>query len=386
MKSLLILIPILTFLNAVDGHSNFSIQKTYYNKSVPESQIHGNTYIEAKQDKTTSKIDVDYRFSSSYDKQYINLKEFYTIQEYKDYLFSIGKVIKHWGELEGFNITDVYNQKNYLADPFNKDEKIGKWSLSASKYSKNQILELGMKFYEANQKLPHKKAPYSPIPVNYNRKLQLEDSRKTPTVYARYTVTTDDNIESDTSFIVQSGYDNKRYFSPKDKNTLVQNAYRANKYMIHSNVNYNDTFIKGEASYTDVINNKVVSDYHQVAVGVEKTVYDIIGMDVGLYTEYYKYKYKEKKLENQDMSEVYNNDVFLAMKVNLNDVGNTELKAGVLVDLDSSEKIFKVELKSRIKDKVVLKGEVLKIKDAKNSLLSNFKDTTRTNFDATYNF
>jgi len=397
----LLLIPIITtaFLNTLtastvsdvldngDSHSSFSVQQSYYTHSKPETQIHGNTYVKLKKDKLTAKIDVNYRYSTNYDKQYVQLKELYARQEYETYLLSIGKVVKHWGELEGFNVTDVYNQKNYEADPFNKDDKVGNWSASVSSFSENHNVELGMKFYEDDQRLPRKHAAYIPVP-NYHNKLKLSHSRMAPTVYGKYSFSTNDTVESDTSIIVQRGYDNKRYFSPNGRHGFVQNAYRANKYMVSSNVNYNDTSFKVEAAYTDVIDNKVVSDYQQVSVGVEKTIYDIIGVgvDVGLYGEYYNYKYKDKKLENQDMSEVYNNDVFLAMRVNFNDVGSTEIKAGVLVDLDTSEKVYKVQLKSRVKDKLVLKAEVLKIKNAKNSLLTTFKDTTRSNIDATYNF
>jgi len=57
-----------------------------------------------------------------------------------------------------------------------------------------------------------------------------------------------------------------------------------------------------------------------------------------------------------------------------------------LYDLDTSEQILKAEVQTRVKDQVILHGEVMHIVNSTKSIASNFKDKTRSNIDISYNF
>jgi hypothetical protein len=244
-----------------------------------------------------------------------------------------------------------------------------------------------MKFYEEDLKYPDQTTPYYPLPLAYDSDLLLEDSRYTPSFYVNYTFSTNENIESENRVILWHGYDTKRYFIPTNQATLSQYAYRINKALFLSHVVYNDMIFKLEGSYTDVIDDNLMSDYWQWSVGAEKSFYDIAGMDVTFYTEYYRYDYRDdEKIKNVDISEIYNDDLFLAMKLNFNDTGSSEIKAGMLYDLGNSEKVFKVEAKTRVKDRFVLHGELLRLLPVTSSLLSSFSDHTRVTVGLTYTF
>ena len=375
-------------LCAIEHKSTVSLKYLSYDNYKNETLLQGETSLNLGNDIFTTDIRVEYLYSSEYkDRRYIMLHELYLSKEYEDYSFVFGKTIKYWGELEGFNIGDVYNQKNYLLDPFEKSDKLGAIGLSAKKYFAENSLEFIVKFYEQDIKYPSLDSLYSPFTMNYNKELYLSDKRYTPSIYMVYNLISDERLDSDTKLILMHGYDNKRYFIPFSQTTLTQYAYRVNKFLFTSNILYSDTLFKCEASYTDIINDDKMSDYSQLSFGVEKSFYNIASTDLDIYVEYYKYIYmQDDKMENVDISEIYNNDVFSALKLNFNDVRSSEIKAGVLYDLDNSERVFKVEAKSRIIDGLISNAEYLQILSSENTLLSNIGDSTRFILGLSYTF
>ena len=386
MKKLLFPILLLSFLYGDHQKTTLSLKQIYYDKSRAETEFSGSTTYQVKQADLNTKLVVEYLYNSEHKKQYIYINEAFVTKEFKNYSVTVGKVIQYWGELEGYNITDVFNQKNYLYDPLNKDKKLGSWALLTSRYVGNNTFEIGMKFFEGDQKYPKNSAPFYPFTVGYEKGLAGKHSRWNPTFHAKYSFVTDDIVESETSLIYQQGFDNKRAISLSANHKLTQSAYKSKKYMIHSSIIKGDTIVKLEAAYTDVDDDAPVSDYQQAAVGIEQNIYNIMGIDTSVYAEYYNYQYKNKKQENIDISELYNNDVFLAAKLNFNDADSSEIKVGILYDLDTSEQILKAEAQTRVKDQVILHGEVMHIVNSTKSIASNFKDKTRSNIDISYNF
>jgi ferredoxin-fold anticodon binding domain-containing protein len=90
-------------------------------------------------------------------------------------------------------------------------------------------------------------------------------------------------------------------------------------------------------------------------------------------------------MQNVDISEIYNHDIFVATKVSFNDTGSSEVKFGVLYDTKDDESILKLEAKSRIKDEFVLSAEVLHILDD-FSLYPQLGSHTRLKFGVYYYF
>ncbi|NIA70402.1 hypothetical protein HBA54_17495 [Pelagibius litoralis] len=71
----------------------------------------------------------------------------------------------------------------------------------------------------------------------------------------------------------------------------------------------------------------------------------------------------------------FEDDIFLGTRLALNDVEDTELLAGVILDLDQEERIFSVEFERRLSDNLNLEieGQVFDNIDS-NDLLSGFED------------
>lgn len=389
IRSVIILALCLSSVYGYEHKSDITISQVNYSDFSNETLLRGQTELKFENDIFTTKINLEYLYSSEYsERRYLYVNELYITKEYEEYRFSLGKIIKYWGELEGFNIADIFNQKNYLFDPFDKSAKLGSWAFLASKYLEDDVIEFGIKFYEEDQKYPDNLSPYYPFgSMNYDDDLILSDSKYKPTFHLSYSFSTEELLESETKLIFQHGYDNKRYFIPIDQSTLAQYAYRMNRYLLLSHIVYEDTIFKMELSYTDVISDDKISDYAQLSFGAEKSFYDLAGSDLSLYAEYYRYIYfDDEKIENVDISEIYNNDIFLALKLNFNDVGSSEFKSGILYDVKSKEKVFKIEAKSRIKDSFVISAELLRILPQDNTILSKFDDHTRVMIGLTYTF
>lgn len=384
LSTLFVLTSSYLFSSGLEHKTHWSVAQVTYDKSDPETQFSGSTELKFKDKGYTLKLLVDYLYAPKYEKQYVQLNELYFSQDYKSYTFSLGKIIKHWGELEGYSITDTFNQKNYLLDPFDKDKKIGTWSVLASNYVDNNKFELGLKVSERNQKFPDIGTPFYPFPLSYSQNSKLDSSKLYPTFHASYGLSFDNDAQSEVKFIFQRGYDNKRYVGLSSNNALSQNIYKCNKYMfLFSSEIFDDTMFKIEAAYTHIDENTLVDDYTQVGVGLEKNIYKILGGDMMLVAEYYHYD--STKVANTDISEIYNNDVFGAIKYNFNDTRSSEIRAGLLYDVKTKEQVMQFKAKTRIFD-TVLAAEVLAIKDAKESILSSFEDTLRANVSLTYYF
>ena len=388
MYKLLFLLLTVTLLNALEHLSTLSLKQINFNNYQNEPIVQGDTKLKLENKFFTSNITFEYLYSEQYkERRYLILNELYFFKELDDYSLTFGKTIKYWGELEGFNIADIYNQKNYLLDSLNKDEKLGSLGFNITKYIDENTLEFGVKFYEENLKYPSLNSPYNPFPINYTKELELSDSKFSPTFYLSYSFIIEDYFDSETKMILYHGYDNKRYFTLTPKQKLSQYAYKSNKILLLSNIVYDDAIFKYELSYTDVINDKKISDYTQLSLGLEKTLYNLAQTNISFYLEYYRYLYMQKnKIQNVDISEVYDNDIFLALRIDFQDPRDSKLKAGVFYDLSLSERIFKIEAQSRIVDNFVLNTEFLQIVSKEETLLSTIGDSTRLVLGITYSF
>ena len=390
MRYFIVLFLLFGSLMAFEQKSELGVEGKGYSQYVNEVVVEGKSELKFDNEYFTTKMVLEFLYSNEYrERRYLLLNELYITKEFKEYTLSIGKEIKYWGELEGYNIADIYNQKNYLKDPFDKDAKLGTFGVNISRYFDENSLEFGVKFYEEDSKYPQNKTPFAPLPLEYDKNLQTSNERYSPTLYLKVNLVSDEILDSETSIILLRGYDTKRYFSATSATTLAQYAYRVNKAVFLSHIILDDTILKTEMAYTEVIEDKQVSDYTQLSFGIEHSLYDIFGSDITLYGEYYRYLYSDaSKRKNVDISELYDNDIFIAFRVNFNDVGSSDLKLGVLEDIFKDERVFKADFHSRFFKDFVVHGEFLQIlSNAKyKTPISQFDNSSRFTLGLAYTF
>ncbi len=390
MRYFLVFSLLFSSLMAFEQKTKLEVAGIGYSQYSDEFVTEGKSELKFETEYFTMKLALEFLYSIEYkERRYLLLNELYITKEFEDYTLNVGKEIKYWGELEGYNVADIYNQKNYLKDPFDKDAKLGTIGANISRYFDENSLEFGVKFYEQDIKYSQGITPFATLPLRYDKHLQTSDKRYTPTLYFKANLGSQEMLDSETSIILLHGYDTKRYFFPTSATTLTQYAYRVNKAVILSHIILGDTILKTEMAYTDVIEDKQMSDYTQLSFGVEHSLYDIFSSDITLYGEYYRYFYSDaSKKKNVDVSELYDNDIFMAFRVNFNDVGGSDLKFGILEDVHKDEQVFKADFHSRIFKDFVVHGEFLQIlSDAKNQTpISQFTNSSRFTLGLAYTF
>ena len=369
MRKLFLIVISIGSLSANDTFQlkgNVGLDYIGYNNSHNDYLVKGKNEISLKKENLSFYSEVDYFYSQNYkNKRDFYINEIYGFATFENIDLKVGKIIQYWGALEGYNVTDVFNQKNTILDPFDKSEKKGSWSSILTYYDNyNNNWELGLKFYEDDNAYFDRDSPYYQLPLSYNNHLELSHSRYTPTFHLKYTFSSNLFFENDTSIVIQHGYDNKRYYKVNPNHQITQYAYTASKILLFNTSIYEGYIFKFEGAYTDVKHNNLMSDYGQLALGIEKELYAQDSLNVTLYTEYYRYFYKDKsKQKNSDLSELYDNDVFIATKISFNDISDSEIKLGLLHDLGKKETFLKVEGKTKISDNFVLQSEILHFSD-----------------------
>ena len=303
------------------------------------------------------------------ERTFARLDEFYLNYEFDNALIEVGKTIKFWGALEVNNIVDGFNVRDFRNDSFSND-KLGVYNISATTYTDSGEISIIVKFDEANQAMASYPYVYyffpktiGSIPIEYNENLKTENSKNEPTLYFTYSGSTDSEYPLDYAVIIQHGYDSQRYIAPdsSDKTppiALHENAYRVNKIMTYNTLVVGSTLFKLEALYTDVINEKKVSDYYQIAPGIEHTFSGLIGEnDLGLIAEYYMYENMDEGEEIfsvEELFQLFQNDLFLGIRYSFNDASDSSIVGGVIQDLEYDEQSYYIEYSTRVADTFTL--------------------------------
>ncbi len=307
------------------------------------------------------------------ERTFTRLEELYVQYEFEENAVFAGRNIRFWGALEARNIVDGFNTKDLRTDLFDTD-KMGAWSLAYTHYTYDGEFSIIVKLYEESQKMAATPYAYYFFPKNiiYDEALQSEESRYRPTLYLSYSGSLDWEHPLDFALIFQNGYDSQRYFKPNgslDGSSVVfkEHAYLVNKIMTYNTMVVGATLLKLEALYTDVIDNDVISDYYHVGLGIEHTLnFDSISGELGIIGEYYRYEtLEDEKYSDLELFEIFENDLFLGVRYTFNDVDDSSLVGGVILDLDYDEQAYYLEYESRFGESLKLSLDYRYIKPSK---------------------
>jgi hypothetical protein len=355
--------------------------------------IEGNTEITKNLDAGTLVANLALLYDTNDDnRRYLMLNEAYFKTKVDNSTFLIGRNIRNWGVMEAYSTSDVFNTKNYLSDSFDMSSKYGALNAEYTYAYDDTKVSLIAKFEENEQPYPASDNIYNYLPLPYDGELKTEKNNHRPTVYLKYSGTFNDALGADYSIVAQNGYDNKRYFDYADatQTSLEQHAYLVNKALFFGNITYENIIVKLEAAYTDVLNDTTISDYTQASVGLEYLPSQSInGAELRLLLEYYNYTYQDKdKLENQDFSEMFNNDLFVGIQSSFGDAGSSEIKGGVLYDFTNHEQTYVLNFGTRMKENYRLSMEWMVISPGDDPLtaIGQMGQFNQVTFRANYFF
>ena len=331
----------------------------------------------------------DFTSQADNDRTFLRLDEAYVTYENEDNKILFGKSIRFWGALELSNIVDVFNIEDKRNSPFQSD-KIGAYNLELSHYYENSEVSFIVKLYEQNNTLAASSYYYSFLKDNESLSSNLlsKHSKTRPGIYIKYSGSME-NYALDYAFIYQNAYDSQRYLS-KIFNKYYENIYLVNKYLTYNTLVLGSSLIKMELVYTDVIDDKNVSDYIHSAFGIEHSLESFDnGSELSLLAEYYYYKTLNKqKLNDISLGQIFQNDLFLGLRYALNDISNSSALGGVIIDKEYKEETYYVEMQTRLNDMFKIKAELNYIKASKNSntIYAQSGSSKSLNFNISYHF
>ena len=287
-------------------------------------------------------------------RRYLNVKDLYYKHNFENSDLLIGRNTRFWGAMEFYNHTDTFNTKDWRDDPFDYDAKIGANNIAYTQYFENSELSLIAKVHEERQRVQDAESVNNFMPSSYySDTLVTQKDRDRPTLYLKYSGSGEDT-QIDYSLIYQNGYDEQRYLAPVGA-TLQQHAYLVDKVMAYATLVSGSTIYKTELAHTKSDDDKV-SDYSQLSLGLEHTLYGVVGKaDIGLLAEYYKYKAQdESKLGAKEFGNLFADDVVLGFRYSFNDSADSDILGGVAIDRDNHEKIISLEYNTRLYNKYKL--------------------------------
>jgi len=363
MKNTILLSSLLSSLllaKGIEYKGNIGFESSYYEHDIVDKRDTQNALraelelkqkIDSGQFIFNGKAIVDVKDKN---RRYFDATDLYYKHECENSDLLIGRNTRFWGAMEFYNHTDVFNSKDLRDNPFDYDSKIGANNIAYTQYFENSEFSLIAKVHEERQRVQDLESVNRFVPAVYDDALETQESRDRPTVYLKYSGSGDE-VQLDYSFIYQNGYDEQRYLASV-VGELRQHAYLVDKVMAYATLVIGETIYKTELAYTKSKEEKV-SDYAQISLGVEHTLYGVLGKsDLGLLAEYYKYKEKDKsKLGAKEFGNLFADDVTLGFRLTLNDSADSDILGGIAVDRDNSEKIMFVEYNTRLVEKYKLK-------------------------------
>jgi len=300
-------------------------------------------------------------------RRYFDATDLYYKYEFENSDLLIGRNTRFWGAMEFYNHTDVFNSKDLRDNPFDYDRKIGANNIAYTHYFENSELSVIAKIHEERQRVQDLESVNRFVSDMYVDTLETQECRDRPTIYLKYSGSSND-VQLDYSFIYQNGYDEQRYLAPV-LGELRQHAYLVDKVMSYATLVSGETIYKTELAYTKSKENRV-SDYAQISLGIEHTLYGVVGkFDLGFLVEYYQYREKSKhKLGAKEFGKLFADDVALGFRLTLNDSADSDILGGVSIDRDNSEKIVFVEYNTRLVEKYKLKLSYQHLTPSRESL------------------
>ena len=329
-------------------------------------------------------------------RSFARVDEWYISQEFSEGTQKVlfGKKIRHWGALEARNITDVFNPLDLRNSSSSKD-KLGVWNSQYSYFTDSGEFSLIIKHFEQDQKISANPYTYYFLPTNitFDESIQTEKERHYPSSYISYSASTEWDKPLDYAFVVQHGYDSQKYFTVKNPSpTVLQaNTYLVNKFLSYNTLVVGATLLKLEVAVTDVIDDRIVSDYMHTGIGFEHEVAAFLSKEgkLGIIGEYYYYEiFDQSKLTDLDLYEVFQNDLFLGLRYTFNDADDSSFLAGAVVDNEYDEAAYSAKYETRLRGGFKIEGEYQYIEPSRttNTAYATVGRTQSVRLDLSYNY
>jgi hypothetical protein len=297
---------------------------------------------------------------------------------------SLGIKVLFWGNLESNNIVDIFNTKDLLAEPFEKEEKLGSYAMQYRYFLDNGTIDFIYKVKEEKRELFGSDSPYNTFGnMEFNEDLKDNGGSAFLNYSSSYEI---DEFGGDYTVFFNHGFDHHRAYY-YDGISLRERLDRVNRVGVFANLVIKDTILKLENLYTENENDQI-GDYNHLGIGAEHTFYKVLGdVDMIFFGEYFKTSF-EKKIKGSDIGEIFDNDIFAGARFHFNNPNSTILQLGSVNDLKNDEIITQMEFETRVLEDFTLKLDYKYIKKGDDPMryISKLGNANIATVAISYNF
>ncbi len=267
-----------------------------------------------------------------------------------------------WGVVESRSLVDIVNQTNLLEHP-NEKTKLGQPMVHATLAGDWGALELFGLTWHRPRAFPGKHGRLRP-PLIVDTDMTSYESRAEKwnvDLAARYTNSLG---PLDIGLSVFNGTSREPVLvpmppeppePPDDPQVFVPHYNRITQFGLDTQFTSGSWLFKLEAVHRSGAQDSQIpeEDYSAFVVGAEHTIYSIMDSNADL-TLFAEWAYDGR---GQRATNAFENDIFLAARVGLNDEYDTEFVASIVKSLDTDSRVFGAEFNRRISDNWSLKME-----------------------------
>ncbi len=294
-----------------------------------------------------------------------------------------------WGVTESQHLVDIINQTDLVENP-NRENKLGQPMAHLTWSTERGIMEFFALTYHRARTFPgvHGRLRSSILIDDEHIEYESAAGEWHVDLAGRYS---NSFGPFDVGLSVFDGASRDPFFMPRlDAHgalKLVQHYEQIRQYSMDAQLTIESWLFKLEALRREGASNLMGAkeDYTAFVVGGEYTFNSFLGSvaDFGLLAEW---NYDLRR-EREHSSTEFQNDLFLAVRLALNDTQSTDLIAGILADMDYSTRTLSMVLRRRISDQWSLNLETIVFMDVDEDDI--IYETRRDSFIAlnlTYNF
>jgi len=304
------------------------------------------------------------------ERSHADIRELDVVIAQGDWEFQAGISKIFWGVTESQHLVDIINQTD-LVEGLDGEEKLGQPMLRVSRFLESGSLNLYVLPYFRERTFPGEKGRLRSSLVVDTDNPSYESEREEKHVdYAIRWSQSIDNVDFGVYWFSGTSRDPELTPVQSSQGNMQLKPYYPLLRQVGLDAQYTgDAWLwKLEAIYRDTDLN----EYHAAVGGFEYTLYGIAdsAADLGLLAEYH-YDSRDKQATSP-----FQNDLFVGMRLALNDIQSTEALAGAFIDLDGQARSLRLEASRRLGDdmKLSLEAQIFSNTDETEALHAFRKD------------
>ncbi|MEL7466705.1 MAG: hypothetical protein AAFN79_21705 [Pseudomonadota bacterium] len=313
------------------------------------------------------------------DRTYFDIREANLNHRFGDFDLTLGAAQVFWGVAESHNPVDVINQIDTLED-VDGDEKLGQPMVRLSWRGDYGLFEAYYLPFFRERRFPGPEGRLRTRPVvDEDAAVFTRDGDEFAGDFALRFANRFGDVDLGLHAFYGTGRDPDLVFDPTT--AALRPVYRRlMQFGADAQYTSGPWLLKAEA----VAGEFGDETFFAGVAGFEYTFFDLAetGIDLGVIAEYL---YDDRGDLNQPRA-IFDNDVFAGARLTLNDIADTELLAGAIIDHDTGAVQGSVEYQRRIGERTLLEAEIRIFEGSKDPFVSSFSKDDFATIRLTYFF